>query len=207
MRKFWLMPAALLTLTGCFGGKAVQREAIAQRRTYILEIDEPAPLTEKPRFVSAKMRSCRVMPPYDARNFVVRRDGGVTSADFYNTWLSSPAALVRDQTGKYLHGTRLFHHVYDSGAGTITPLGIEVVVDELWLDYTTTPAAACVRMRLLVLDERAPEFTVLFTAAHEVRQSFDVSERGASAYAFGRALSAALGEICGELRQAALPAP
>ncbi|MDD2454906.1 MAG: hypothetical protein PHE10_01090 [Kiritimatiellae bacterium] len=207
-RHLYLLMAAAVLAGGCFGGKAVQRRALARRRTFVPETgQEVRAEAGGPCFAAAKIRAFRVLPPFDARSFIVRRAGGEYAADFYNCWLAPPQALISTQAARYLAETRVFKAVYDAGAGTLAPLGIEGVVSGLYLDYAGDVPAAVVRLRLLVLDERSPRFRVLFDAEREAREAFDAAKENAAAEAFGAALTKTLEGLAADLRAADLPRP
>lgn len=202
---FWMMVTAIL-VGGCFGGKAVQRQALSLRRTFVPEAGQAVSREESaPRFVAAKIRAFRAMPPYDARAFVVRRAGGEYAADFYNGWLAPPQALIRSQAARYLAEAGVFQAVYDAGTGTSAPLGIEGVVSGLYLDYAGEEPAAVVRLRLLVLDEQSPQFRVLFDVEREAREPFEPANKNAASEAFGAALTKVLEGLAAALRAADLP--
>lgn len=196
---------SLALLCGCFSGKGAQQKALAQKRTFIPLVEAPAPATQAPLFGALKIRPFKVLPPYDARNFVVRREGGETVLDFYNGWLASPAELIRVQATRYLEASGLFASVYDAGSGTSAPIGLEGLVGEFYLDYAGTSPAAVVKLRFLLLDERTPLFNVLFTSEKESRAPIIASEKNAASQAFSRALARALEALVKDLARAPLP--
>ncbi len=200
------IPTLLLMLSGCIGGKAAQVQALSQKRTFVPQAGSAQPLSQAPRFAAVKVRSFRALPPFDARNFIVRRPGGEFAADFYNGWLVAPADLIRVQVSRYLEEARLFQAVYDPGCGTVTPLGLEGVVSELYLDYAGEVPAAVVTLRLLVLDEQTPSFTVRFTSEKQARVALGSHDQTAAPQAFSRALTQVLEALAGELAQASLNA-
>lgn len=192
-------------LAGCFGGTSAQQQARVQKRTFAPVAGAARAVSPSPGFAAVKVRAFRALPPFDARTFIVRRPGGEFAADFYNGWVVSPQELLRVQTARYLEGARLFAAVYDAGCGTAAPLGLEGVVSELCLDYTGERPAAVVTLRLLVLDERTPEFTVLYTDEKGARVAFDPAAPTAASQAFGQALTQALEALTQALAQAPLP--
>ena len=192
----------LLLVTGCFTSTRTQ-QAAAQKRSFI---PVAAPATpQAPRFAALKFRSFRTQPPFDGHTFIIRRPAGEFISDFYNTWIAPPGDLIRAQTARYLEESRLFSAVYDTSSGTLTPLGLEGVVSELYLDFTGAKPAAVVTLRLLVLDERSPGFTVLFSAEKTGRVEFDALDKSAPSPAFGAALTQALGSLTQALAAANLP--
>lgn len=193
-----------LLLAGCLGASRAQ-QAAAQKRTFAPLAQPAAPLAPSPRFAAVKVRAFRVLPPFDARTFIVRRGGGEFAADFYNMWVVPPQDLLRVQTARYLEQTGLFSAVFDASSGTLPPLNLEGVVSDLCLDYTGGAPAAVVTLRLLVLDERSASFTALFSAEKTGRAPFDPADPSAPAQAFGQALTQALEALSQALAIAPLP--
>jgi len=207
MKTLPLLPlfALQLLLAGCFGGKDAQQQAAAQKRTFVPVAASAQPASPSPGFAAVKVRPFRAQPPFDARTFIVRRAGGEFAADFYNGWLVPPNELIRVQTARYLEEARLFSAVYDAASGTLAPLSIEGVISELYLDYAGEKPAAVVTLRLLVLNERSPDFTVLFTAEKSARVTFDPASKTAASQAFGAALTQTLEALTRALAAAPLP--
>jgi len=79
------------------------------------------------------------------------------------------------------------------------------VISELYLDYAGEKPAAVVTLRLLVLNERSPDFTVLFTAEKSARVTFDPASKTAASQAFGAALTQTLEALTRALAAAPLP--
>ena len=194
-----------LLLAGCLAAAPrAQQKAAAQKRTFLPVVAAPAAKADAPRFDAVKIRSFRALPPFDATAFVVRRQGNEFAADFYNGWLVPPQDLIRVQTARYLEQAGLFAAVYDASSGTLPPLSLEGVVSELFLDYSGGAPAAVATLRLLVLDERAPAFTVLFSAEKTGRATFDAADPAAPAQALGQALTQALEALARALAEARL---
>ena len=193
----------LLLAAGCFGTPRAQQQATAQKRAFIPVVAPAAPLDT--RFAALKVRAFRTLPPFDASTFIVRRAGNEYVRDYYNTWVAAPNDLVRCQTVRHLEQSRLFSSIYDASSGTLPPLGLEGVVSELFLDFTGPKPAAVVTLRLQILDERSPSYSVLFSDEKSGRAEFDASDRNAPAVAFGAALTQALEALTQALASASLP--
>lgn len=191
---------SLLAFVGCLAApRNAQKTALEQKRTFVPQVEAPKPLVAQPLFAAVKRRAFRALPPFDSRSFIVRRAGGELAEDYYNLWLAAPQDLIGSVTGRYLEGTGLFKAVYDSGSGTQTSLGLEGVVTELVLDYSQPDAPmAAVGLRLSVLDERSPDFNVLFTVEKQCRVPIATGAPTAAS----QALSAALKQVLDELAQA-----
>ena len=184
---------------GCVSSSSdAQKKVMEQKRTYLLEAGAPATTATQARFGEVKVRAFRSLPPFNAANIVVRRANGEAVLDFYNAWVAPPHELIRVQATKYLEKAGLFGAVYDAASGTLAPLGLEGTVCELFLDCRGEKPAAVVTLRLVVLDERTPEFTVLHSAEGGGRADYD-PERGGLAPAFNAALTQALDALAKEL--------
>jgi len=180
---------------GCSSSSGVQRQAVEQKRTYLLEAGMPAAVAAQARFDAVKVRTFRGMPPFSSTSLVVKRANGETVLDFYNTWVAPPHELVRVQATRYLERTGLFSAVYDATSGTAAPIGLEGTVCELFLDCRGEKPMAVVTLRLVLLDERSAEFTVLASAEKTARAIYDPTREDGIAHAFNAALTHALGEL------------
>lgn len=191
-----------LFLTGCFGSSRTQPTSL-QKRAFLPLVTPAAAQTT--RFAAIKIRTFRTLPPFDARTFIVRRPGDEFVCDAYNTWIAPPNDLIRAQTARYLEETHLFSAVYEASSGTLPPLGLEGVISELYLDFTGKKPVAVVTLRLLVLNEKTPAFTVLFSAEKTARVAFDPSDKGSLSKVFGQALTQALEDWTHTLMETSLP--
>jgi ABC-type uncharacterized transport system auxiliary subunit len=201
LRVTMILLASSVLLAGCLGsgGRSAQREAQAQKRTFVPLAGEAGPLASAPRAAAVKMRGFRVQPPFDVRHFIVRRPGGEFAADYYNGWLAAPHELIRVQATRYIEAAGIFAAVYDNSSGTVAPLGLEGLVTELYLDHTGKEPAAVVALRLLVLDERTPSFAVLATHEARARVAYAPGSPTAASEAFGQALTQVLEMLTKEL--------
>ena len=196
LRVSLVLLASSLLLAGCLSGsRQAQREALTQKRTFVPLAGPAKPLSPASRAAAVKVRAFRAQPPFDARHFIVRRPGGEFAADYYNGWLAAPHELIRVQATRYIEASGVFEAVYDSASGTVAPLGLEGLVTELYLDHTGDTPTAVVALRLLVLDERAPSFTVLATHEAQARVAYTPGTPSAASEAFGQALTQVLEEL------------
>jgi len=180
---------------GCVSSSDAQRKAAEQKRTWLLEAEMPAAKGPARWSDGIKVRAFRSQPPFHAPNIVVKRANGETVLDFYNAWVAPPHDLVRVQAVRYFEASGLFPAVYDSTSGTLPPLGLEGTVCELFLDCRGERPEAVVTLRLVVLDERTPQFTVLCSAEATGRAAYDAEAPDGIARAFNAALTHALAEV------------
>jgi len=181
----------------------VQRQAVEQKRTYLLEAGMPAATAThaqaQARFGTVKVRAFRALPPFNSASLVVKRANGETVLDFYNAWVAPPHDLVRVQAMRYLERAGLFSAVYDAASGTLASIGLEGSVCELYLDCRGEKPAAVVTLRLMLLDERSSGFTVLCASEKSARADYDPSREDGIAHAFNAALTKALEEIATDM--------
>jgi len=184
---------------GCTSSSDAQRQAVEQKRTYLLDADMPSVKAAQARFGVVKVRPFRGLPPFNSTSLVVKRANGETVLDFYNAWVAPPHDLVRVQATRYLEQAGLFRAVYDASSGTATSIGLEGTVCELFLDCRGEKPAAVVTLRLVLLDERSTEFTVLCTAEKTARADYDPAREDSIAHAFNTALTHVLNALAQEL--------
>ena len=195
----WVGAVAVVGLlamgVGCTSTADAQRRAAEQKRTYLLEADTSAVAARAARFDAVKVRAFRSLPPFNTASLVVRRGNGETVLDFYTAWVAAPHELARVQVTRYLERVGLFRAVYDASSGALPPLGLEGTVCELFLDCRGAVPEAVVTLRLVVLDERATEFTVVGAAERTARVGCDAAREDGIAVAFNAALTQALGAV------------
>ncbi len=198
-----LMAAVLMT--GCLGGGSKeQRLAQTQKRLFVPEVSPAVAKIEHPLFGAVKCRPFHALPPANNRSFVIRRAGGEAAVDYYNCWLTAPEELFGTLVYRYLEKTGLFAQVFDAASGSVTDLGLDGWITDLYLDYTEpSKPMACVGLRLTVLNERSPDFPVIVSVERQAKAPISAEGPTASAQAFSAAFSQVLTELVEALREAA----
>lgn len=192
----------MLLGTGCMSSSSeAQRQAVEQKRTYLLEAGMPAATAAQSRFGAVKVRAFKGQPPFHSASLVVKRANGETVLDFYNAWVAPPHDLVRVQASQYLQRAGLFGALHDATSATMAPVGLEGTVCALFLDCRGEKPAAVVTLRLALLDERNAEFTVLCAAEKTARADYDAAREDGIAQAFNSALTQVLEALTQELRE------
>ena len=187
-------------LAGCISSDA-QYTAVVQKKSYALEVTPPKTLNQTPRFGPLKILSFKSQPPYEANNFIVQRANGETVMDYYTTWIASPHELIRVQTMSYLRKTGLFKAVYDSTSGSLAQAGLEGTVEQILLDCRDEKPTAIITLRFTIIDETAPDFTVLWSLETTGRSKVESGPRSIID-AFDKALTKALEQTTRELEKA-----
>jgi ABC-type uncharacterized transport system auxiliary subunit len=199
-----LITASCLLLSGCISSDA-QVVAVNQKRSFALTAALPASALRAPRFDNLKLLSFKSQPPYDANNLIVRRATGETVVDYYTTWIAAPQELIRVQALNVLRAKGLFKAVYDSTSGSLADAGLEGMVEEIFLDCRTDKPTAVITLRLSIIDETAPAFTLLWSAVATGSAPLESSGSPALISAFDKALTLALEQLTGELEKTTFP--
>lgn len=189
-----------LLLAGCISSDA-QHTAIGQKKSYALEAIPPKTPNQSPRFGPLKILSFKSQPPYEANNFIVQRANGETVMDYYTTWIAAPHELIRVQAMSYLRKTGLFKAVYDSTSGSLAQAGLEGTVEQILLDCRDEKPTAVITLRFTIIDETAPDFTVLWSSETTGRSKVESGPRSIID-AFDKALTKALEQTTRELEKA-----
>jgi len=202
--SFSLFTFFFLLFSGCISSDA-QLTAVNHKRSYALEAASPTPVARDPRFGPLKILSFRSQPPYEANNLIVQRANGETVMDYYTSWIASPHELIRVQSMNYLRKTGLFKAVYDSNSGSLADTGLEGTVEAITLDCRTDKPVAVITLRLTMIDETAPEFTILWSAEATGRTTVETMDPRALVSAFDKALTLALEQLTRQLEKASFP--
>jgi len=193
----------LLLLSGCISSDA-QLVAVHQKRSYALQANLPAKPMATPRFENLKMLSFNSQPPFDSGNLIVKRANGETVADYYSTWIASPHELIRVQAMDYLRKSGLFKSVYDSASGALAPMGLEGTVEEILLDFRKERPMAIITLRLSIVDETAPAFTLLWSSEATGSVPLESSDPADLVAAFDKALTQSLSKLTRDLEKSTL---
>ncbi len=195
--------AILILLPGCISSDA-QLLAVNQKRCYALQASLPAKPVPKPLFNNLKMLSFNSQPPFDTGNLIVKRANGETVMDYYTSWIASPHELIRVQSMHYLRKTGLFKAVYDSSSGALAPMGLEGTVEEILLDFRKERPMAIITLRLSIVDETAPSFTLLWSDEATGSAPLESSAPSDIITAFDKALTQSLSKLSRELEKSSL---
>jgi ABC-type uncharacterized transport system auxiliary subunit len=198
-----LLAIFMLCLSGCISSDA-QLVAVHQKRSYALQANLPAKPMATPRFENLKMLSFNSQPPFDSGNLIVKRANGETVADYYSTWIASPHELIRVQAMDYLRKSGLFKAVYDSASGALAPMGLEGTVEEIQLDFRKERPMAIITLRLSIVDETAPAFTLLWSGEATGSAPLESSDPADLVAAFDKALTQSLSKLTRDLEKSSL---
>ncbi len=158
----YLKSAALcipvLICTGCLDlGIEKNASAEANRTTFTPEVKIAAPLSlSEARIGSTKLRSFRIVPPYDVRSFIRMRKDGQCVADYYASWIDAPAPLFEAQFENSLRESGLFEMIADSRSQIRTQYSIDAVLTVCRIDERLSQPAAVTELRIVLSDNNSP---------------------------------------------------
>lgn len=158
--KWILLTALLVLLAGC---SSVLDAPYPERATYLLEAS-PQQMPDPPgRAEVLAMRRFNVDPAFAGQSFVIRREGGKFSTDFYNTFLVPPAKAIASATANWLGKSGLFRAVV-SGASELEPdLALEASIPALYGDFRGRPEAV-LAIHFRVIGVRKGPGRIVYTA-------------------------------------------
>ncbi len=195
--------AALSVGTGCVG---VSR-SYAERRYYMLELACPEAAPAPPSAPALVVRSVRISPAFERREFVYRTAESSYEADFYNAFFAPPADLIAERARECLARSGLFSAVLGPSSGIEAQYALEANVAALNGDYRAQAhPKAVLEIQFFLLPVRGPASQLLFEK--EYRMSVLLAGKGPDALVKGwdQALQQALEALQKDLHALPLPA-
>jgi ABC-type uncharacterized transport system auxiliary subunit len=147
---------AVLTAAGCV--KLWQENL--DIRTYLLQTERTAPALESPLAEKLWIEPVHVLPPYNVRNLIVRKNDVEFAASYYSELLMSPAENFRSSFYSWLAECGVFGRVSVSERIGMTH-SLNVSVMEFYVDEVQRKAV--LKIRVTLLDETNRENRLLFS--------------------------------------------
>jgi ABC-type uncharacterized transport system auxiliary subunit len=151
---------------------------------------------------SVMIRSLAAVEPYDSRAFVYKMAGGEWRYDSYNGFLCAPSDMMTEAVARAFQASGRFDLVATPSVATVTEFATEIVVEEMYSDFSDTAnPKAIVKLRMYLLERASGRSGVVGQSVGGA----SVAIKETSPKAVADALSAAAGQAIGQL-VAALPA-
>jgi len=147
---------AAATLAGCAGfGSGLLRTTVPETDRWLVVPRRPGDATPPAGTLHLAVPAFHVTRAFSERTFVYRQADGRWDLDPWREFLVAPGEMLSDAARHWLRDSGLFATV-QAGESRVTPdLVLEADVAELFGDYSTTPAAAVISLRVLVVDIEA----------------------------------------------------
>ncbi len=193
-------PALAAALCGCF----MQRFVAPEKRYYVIEAPRPGEALKPPsNGLALRVERCRISPRYDLSEFIYRIGDLNYESDFYSEYFVAPNDLAAEETRKWLERAGLFEMIVDA-YGRVPPTHtLSGVINSIYGDFRDKSAPrAAIEMQFLFSREVEGRGTVLFQKDYS--QSVAIEKAAAADVAAGlsQALSAILGQLEKDIRQA-----
>ena len=196
--KCVLVAAIAGVLAGC---SAPQRET-PLRRQYVLDVNSAGGKLEAGSGV-LKVRRFRISSPFEGTSFVYRTGGVSYESDFYNEFLSPPAAMITEEVRQWLGASGIFGTVVDAGSHADARYALEGNIVALYGDYSDAgKPEAVMEIQVFLLDEAGPASSVAFSNGYRVVSSLESNSPAALAAGLNDCLEKILKEIERDLRAA-----
>jgi cholesterol transport system auxiliary component len=150
--------ALIFIVSGCMSRQYVKRQ------TFALEVSRGEAASSESQAI-LRVRTFRVSPRYEGKQFVYREDTLSYESDFYNGFLTSPDTMITEEVRQWLADSGLFEQVVDF-VGQVTPTHIlEGEITDLYGDYTrdrgTQPKAA-MAIRFFLINDIGGRMEIVF---------------------------------------------
>ena len=138
----WARHGALLLSLFCFGCVSLER-SYPEKRYFVIEVkDAKSGNTGDGPILS--IANLQISPRYADRGFVYRTSDAEYEADFYNQFLSSPAAMITEETRKALAALSKFKFVVGPASPLTANFVLEGSINALYGDFRKPSAPAAV---------------------------------------------------------------
>ena len=197
----WLVLLAIALLPACIR----LEKPYPQKSTFVLETRREGNPEPVPADAVLLVRNFGNSASFQTRNFVYRLGELEYRSDFYNEFFASPAALVTEESSRWLRQAGLFGHITVRGEPAPTHL-LRGRIGSLYGDYRPNrPPAAVFELQLILIDNR-PVATAIVLDRH-YRREIPLADRTPESLLGGwnSALEQILTEFEEDARRALLP--
>ncbi|MDJ0789180.1 MAG: hypothetical protein QNK05_20430 [Myxococcota bacterium] len=187
MRRRRAIAATLACCLGVALGCTIS-QPIPTRRTLVLPA--PAPVGHGPGCGVVRLHRIRTESPFERKSVMYRVDGNTYQRDPYTSFFAPPGQVVRQLTGEWLRGARIFDMVLEPGDTRIEDWLLVGTVRRVFVDRVTgvyDEAVLEVEYTLLARQTMRPVFERSYGSV--VAASDDVTLDAAWATAMSRVLA------------------
>ena len=183
-----------LLLGGCsLGGPT------PQPNRYAIEPVLPTAVSTE-RAGTLRIGSVQVAAGFAGEQLVYRLDDVRFEQDFYERFISEPAAMLGERLAIWLEATGPFEMVTRTGSSSVAPHVLEALVTELYGDFRPEqPPAAVMQIQFTVLDIRPIRPRLVLERGIARRVAIDEASAAALVRGYNRALGEILGELAAEM--------
>ncbi|HME71361.1 MAG TPA: hypothetical protein VKM54_16030 [Myxococcota bacterium] len=196
----------VLGLTLGAAGCGVLRREYPERQQFVLEVTPPQSSDPPAGGAVLGVSRFRASPLLAGTSFVYRMGDQTFESDFYNVFWTPPAAMVANETGKWLRSSGIFSDVVDPGNLTPRTYALDGAIAELYGDYRNPGAPAAVMgLRFALVDVQGKEPKVLFHKDYSVSHPIPTGTPSALAAGWNEELSEILAALQTDIRALVRP--
>jgi hypothetical protein len=146
-----------------------------QKKSYVLEVrrnGESRPASDETVLL---VRNFTGAARFRGRGFVYRTGQLQYQADFYHEFFTAPAAMISEESGRWLQQSGLFGHVTEGGEPPPTHL-LQGRINALFGDYRPgQPPTAVLELHLALIDDRGVSTQILLDGRY--RREIPLADR------------------------------
>jgi cholesterol transport system auxiliary component len=148
-----------------------------------------------------KVLRFKVARPYEGRELVYRQDERTFESDYYNAFLTLPAAQITEAATAWVRDSGGFEHVVDPSSRAAATHYLEGKIEELYGDYRVqgSPKAVVAAQVWLLQESGAGEPRIVLNKRYAVEEPLKEMTPGALVEGYNRALAAVLRNLEGDL--------
>ncbi len=173
--------SALLLLTGCV---KIWQDTL-DIRTYMMTAERDAQKRPVPMGEKLWIDHAAVLPPYNGRSLILRKDDVEFTTSYYTELLMPPAENFRNEFYKWFQASGVFQDVSVSGRDRLSH-SLQVSVVEFYADTSKLEAVLTVKVSLI--DEKARELRVLMNREYKQALKIDAPDAAPLIRAYNESL-------------------
>lgn len=187
--------ALVAVVAGMLAGCSVPEREFPLRRQYVLDVNRTGERSAAGSGV-LKVRRFRISNPFEGTSFVYRTGGVSYESDFYNGFLSPPAAMVTEEVRQWLGVSGVFGTVVDAGSHADARYALEGNIVVLYGDYSDAEKPeAVMEIQVFLFDEAGPASPVVFSSSYRAVSPIESNSPAALAAGLNDCLEKILKEI------------
>ena len=204
-KRHYLVAVGVLLLAAGASCSAPEK-AYPAKRQYALDVPRAESDVPTPGAPVLKVRRFDISERFEGTEFVYRIDTARYETDFYNVFLTAPAALVTEEVRRWLAAGPVFAHAIGSGSVGGAGLLLEGNIEALCGDFSDADAPrAVMAISFTLIDDTGPDASVAFHKSYRAESALADNTAGDLVRGWNACLAEILTSAEADLRDALAP--